>query len=352
MLETASRRTRGPSKPPKRRSRAVVVLVSLVLVIMALVVAAGGLYTYFSGASGTQEPVAFTIAPGATGSQVADDLVEQRVVRSAFAFKLVAKVKGIPLEFEAGEYELHTNMKADEVLSVLTAGPPPPEGVDVLFPEGYRLDQDAARAHEALGIDPEAFLDAATSGSFSLPPYLPKKVDSVEGFLFPATYQFEDGVTADQVIQRMVDQFGKVAEDLPWENAAELGVSKFDIVVIASMIEREARFQEDRPKIAAVIYNRLAKGMPLQIDATVQYAKGSWDPVTTADYELDSPYNTYQVDGLPPGPIASPGEASLAAALNPAKANFLYYVVIDAEGHHGFTDSYEEFLQLKDQYQG
>jgi UPF0755 protein len=330
----------------------VVVLVSLVLVIVAVMIAAGGLYTYFSGASGAQRPVAFTIQPGATGSQVTDQLVQEGVVRSAFAFKLVAKVKGIPLEFEAGDYELSTNMKAGDVLSVLAAGPPPPEAIEVLFPEGYRLEQDATRAHDALGVDREAFLEAATSGSFALPPYLPKKVDSVEGFLFPATYQFEDGVSADQVIQRMVDQFGKVAEDLSWDHAAELGVSKFDIVVIASMIEREARFQEDRPKIAAVIYNRLAAGMPLQIDATVQYAKGTWDPVTTADYELDSPYNTYQIQGLPPGPIASPGEASLAAALNPADADYLYYVVIDAEGHHGFTDSYDEFLHLKDQYQG
>jgi UPF0755 protein len=124
------------------------------------------------------------------------------------------------------------------------------------------------------------------------------------------------------------------------------------VVVIASMIEREAKFAQDRPKIAAVIYNRLKKKMPLQIDATVQFALGDWGKLTTPDYDVDSPYNTYRAQGLPPGPICSPGLASIQAALEPAKADYLYYVVIDAQGHHGFTSSYQKFLELRDKYQG
>jgi UPF0755 protein len=182
--------------------------------------------------------------------------------------------------------------------------------------------------------------------------YLPKGTKSVEGFLFPSTYDFLKDVKADDVVRRMLAEFEDQVKDLPWANAEALDVTKYEVVVAASLIEREARFDEDRGKIAAVIYNRLKKGMALQIDASVQYVLGSWGPITVKDRDLPSPYNTYLHAGLPPTPIASPGLKSIIAALTPAKANYLYYVVIDAAGHHAFTNSYQEFLRLKDQYQG
>jgi UPF0755 protein len=160
-------------------------------------------------------------------------------------------------------------------------------------------------------------------------------------------------VTADAVIKRLLAQFKSEVSGLPVNNYKRLGLeSPYDVVIVASMIEREARFPEDRPKIARVIYNRLSKGMALQIDATVQYALGNWRPLTLDDLEFASPYNTYLHQGLPPTPIAAPGRASLEAALSPARGKWLYYVVIDAQGHHAFTASYDEFLRLREQYQG
>jgi UPF0755 protein len=214
------------------------------------------------------------------------------------------------------------------------------------------MEEVAGEVRRDVGIPRKDFLAAARSGRYSLPPYLPQGTDTVEGFLFPNTYEIRQDATADDVINRLLAEFQAEVKDLPWSNATKLGVTPYQVVVVASMIEREARFAQDRPKIAAVIYNRLEKDMPLQIDATVQYALGDWRELTKPDYSVDSTFNTYQHQGLPPGPICNPGLASIEAALEPAKANYLYYVVIDAQGHHGFTSSYQKFLELKDKYQG
>jgi UPF0755 protein len=354
MLEGFPTRTERKSDRQRRRRGAVVLLV-LLLAFMAVAVAVGGFYTWATGASGAQKPVVFVIPPGATGSEVADLLAEKGVVRSALGFRVAAWAEGSSMQFDAGTYDLTTNMDAGAVLAVLEEGPLVERGIQATFPEGYRLEQMADRAEDQLGVDHRKFAELATGGHFALPPYLPEATDTVEGFLFPSTYEFDKGVTEEDVIQRMIDQFAEEARALPWEEAerpSTLGLTPYQMVIVASLIEREARFQEDRPKIAAVIYNRLEQGMRLEIDATVQYGLGNWGPILRQDRELDHPYNTYRIDGLPPGPICSPGLPSLEAAQNPANADFLYYVVIDAEGHHAFTASYEEFLQLVDQYQG
>jgi UPF0755 protein len=351
MLDTMPRRSERSVRPVRRR-RGLVVLVTLLLVVMGLAVAAGTFYRYATGASGPQEEVVFTIPEGATGTEVASLLEREGVIRSAFAFRLVGKVQGSSMEFAAGDYELTTNMDAREVLAALERGPLLEDGTEATFAEGLRIEQIAVRAEEQLGIAGAAFLKEARSGKYALPPFLPEGTSSVEGFLFPSTYEFDPDTTAAGVIERLLAQFEEEAADLPWENAERLGLSPYEIVVVASLIEREARFPEDRRNISAVVHNRIAKGMRLEIDATVQYALGDWEPILQSDREVDSPYNTYRIDGLPPGPIASPGRAALQAALSPADVDYLYYVVIDAEGHHAFTASYEEFLRLVDQYQG
>jgi UPF0755 protein len=159
------------------------------------------------------------------------------------------------------------------------------------------------------------------------------------------------GVTADSIIQEMIDRFGVTAATLPWQNAKKLGLTPYQVVNVASMIEKEAGVDQDRPLIAAVIYNRLAKGMQLGIDATLLYD----DPtpgdgtLTNSDLESNSPYNTRKHTGLPPTPIASPGEKSLEAALSPAKADYLYYVLCpaDGKGKSRFSRTYDEFLHDK-----
>ncbi|HZJ03096.1 MAG TPA: endolytic transglycosylase MltG, partial [Thermoleophilia bacterium] len=143
--------------------------------------------------------------------------------------------------------------------------------------------------------------------------------------------------------------FSQKTAELPWENASELGVSPYQVVIIASLIEKEARIPEERAKVSAVIYNRLEEGMTLGIDATVRYAVKKWTgPLTRSDLAVDSPYNTRVETGLPPGPIASPGLAALEAALQPEEVDYLYYVLQDEAGHHFFTASYDEFLQAKE----
>jgi peptidoglycan lytic transglycosylase G len=353
MLETLPKR--AERQPPERRRGLVVLLVILIL-LGALVATGAGFWSWATGAaSGPRTKLVVTIPDGATGAMVADLLEKEGVIRSTWAFKLLSRFRGFSGGFQAGVYtNLTTNMTVEEALDALKKGPLPKEVLQALFPEGLTVRQTAERVQEQLGIPRNDFLRAATSERFWLTPYLPKGTTTVEGFLFPKKYEFEAGATADLVIKRLLTQFKREVRDLPWANSKQLRLKRpYDVVIVASMIEREARFPEDRPKIARVIYNRLARGMPLQIDATVEYALGAYKAkLTLEDLKVVSPYNTYLHQGLPPTPIASPGLASLEAALVPAKGKWLYYVVIDGQGHHAFTASYDEFLRLKEKYQG
>lgn len=352
MLETEERPVTGRRRAGERGPLRGLIALIVFVVVLAAVIAPLGWFWHAVGASGDRRDVDFTVAAGISGTEIASQLEARGIIRSALGFRLLATIRGSTLQFQAGTYPLSTNMPAGEALDALGRGPARVRGVGLSFPEGNRLEEVGAQVQRDLGIRRKAFMQAARSGEYSLPPYLPDGTDSVEGFLFPDTYELPRGSDSDAVIERLLQEFEAEVADLPWEQAKKLGVTPYEVVVVASMIEREARFQEDRPKIAAVIYNRLELDMPLQIDATVQYALGDWDPLTRPDYGFKSPYNTYVAQGLPPGPICSPGVASIQAALQPAAADYLYYVVIDAQGHHGFTDSYDEFLRLKDKFKG
>src|ERR671939_1142585 len=174
-------------------------------------------------------------------------------------------------------------------------------------------------------------------------------VKTTEGYLFPAKYDFEKSVTAPQIVDRLLEQYLLETQDLDFADAKErLDLTENQVVTVASLIEKEAANPEEKPLIASVIYNRMRKDTPLQIDATIQYAlKRPKASLSMADLKVDSPYNTYQNKGLPPGPICSPGRESLQAALNPADTNYLYYV-LEADGQkHFFTSDYDEFLRAK-----
>lgn len=324
----------------------------LLIFLLVLVLAGTGVavaYRYATGASGPSRPVTVEVPDGATAEEVGGILEDSGVIRSSLGFRVVAQIRGLGSSLQAGTYQLATNMTVSEVLDALAAGPAA-ETVMATFPEGLEVEEAAAVASEHLGLDQEAFRSAATSGEFALPPYLPSGVGTVEGFLFPKTYEFPAEVDERAVIARLLAQFEEEAATLDWSRAEDLGLSPYEMVVVASLIEREARIPADRAKISAVIHNRLREEMPLQIDATVQYALPEDNRLLTEeDYEVDSPYNTYLYQGLPPTPIASPGLASLRAALEPADADFLYFVVVDQEsGRHGFAETYQEFLRLKD----
>ena len=325
------------------------VLLVAFLVIVGGLVGVGAYYGYCKGTGGQQSPVELTVADGASGEQVVAELHDLGVVRcGGLVGRILLRGTGKADAIRAGSFSLTTNMTFDDAIEVLSTPPPPIPTVRLTIPEGYRLTQIAERVQEELGINSERFLALAQRNGWSIDPYLPQG-KGTEGFLFPETYRFPEGSTsAKDVVQRLLQQFDTEAGTLDWSRADALGVSPYEVVVIASMIEREARVPSDRAKIAAVIYNRLADGMPLGIDATIGYIDP--DPsngLTVSDFEIDSPYNTRLHTGLPPTPIASPGMASLRAALAPADVPYLYYVLCGSDGHHRFSVNYEQFLRDK-----
>jgi UPF0755 protein len=347
MVDTLQRRSARP--PKEHRFRGIVILLVIILVLGGILVAGGTFYNWATTASGPQTPITLEIPRGATGAQVAELLRAKDVIRSTFIFKLEARFRGFKAGFEAGRYSnLTTNMTISEVLDALKKGPAVESLPPVTFPEGLTVAQTADRAFKKLGISKKTFLKAAKSGDYSLPPFLPEGTKTVEGFLFPNTYDFLKDATADAVIKRLLSQFEHEAAALPWDQAKDLGVTPYQAVIVASLIEKEARYNPDRAKIARVIYNRLKKGMLLQIDATINYALGRSGPILLKDRDVPSPFNTYLHTGLTPTPIASPGKASLLAALAPAAGNWLYYVLVDCKtGRHAFATSLTEFNRIR-----
>jgi UPF0755 protein len=218
-------------------------------------------------------------------------------------------------------------------------------------PEGLTVAQTAETlAGTGLG-DARDFLAAAVAGNFNGYRFLDGAAD-LEGYLYPETYDVYSDASARDVIDRMLKQFDRLFTEEYYGKAEASGLSVAEVVTIASLIERETRVPEERALVASVIMNRIAMGMPLQIDATVQYALGEQkDRLSYEDLEIDSPYNTYKIEGLPPGPICSPRIECVEAALNPADTDYLYYVLRpELDGRHNFATGYDEFLRFKDAY--
>jgi len=314
----------------------------LVLLILGTGLAGVTYYRWCEGASGAQEPVGVTIPPGTSASGVISLVHERGVVRcGGLVGRFILYRKGTP-EFRAGTFHLFTNMTFDEAVKVLTTPPPRARTVNLTIPEGFRLTQIADRVHETVGIPAKRFMGVATNGTWSLPPYLPSGAKTTEGFLFPQTYRIAvKTATGKAIVRELLDEFRTEARSLTSEDAPRLHVTPYQVVTIASMLEKEARVPKERPLVAAVIYNRLRIGMKLGIDATLLYD----DPtpgdntLSASDLLSKSPYNTRLHAGLPPTPIASPGLPSLLAALQPAHVRYLYYVLCpkDGNGVHRFA---------------
>jgi len=313
-----------------------------VVVALVLGAAAAGLLWYRgqtnpSGPPG--EPVAVSVPQGTSVAAIASLLEDAGVIGSASAFRLYLRTKGGGSGFKAGDYELPRRSSFDDVVAALEDGPER-EFVRLTVPEGLTLPQVAERVGALPGRSAEAFLAAAGSGQVRSR-YQPAGSTSLEGLLFPDTYNVDEDEDEAEILRRMVSTFDAKAAAAGVDKVVQGGlVDPYQAVVVASLVEREARVPEDRGMISRVIYNRLKAGMPLQVDATVIYALGRTGErglrVLFEDLEVDSPYNTYKVTGLPPGPIASPGLAALEAAVSPTPGPWLYYVVVDAEGRHAF----------------
>lgn len=349
---------RSNRRRPRHRSgrRFLGVLVSLV-VIVGLVAAVffGGraIMGVFNGdvpdfeGSG-QGSVDVRITSGDTASDIATALLDAGVIASERAFRDAATADSDSRSIQPGLYAMREQMAAARALDLLL-DPAARLTESVTIPEGFTVEQVLAALAEATGL-PLADYEAAAEqpAAIGLPDYAQGRL---EGFLFPSTYDLDPELSAVQVMQNLTAQFTAVSTQLQLEDRADtLGLTPYEIVTVASMIQSESRIDAERPMIARVIYNRLSRDIPLGIDATTAYGLDKpGDELTTEDFQSSSPYNTRINQGLTPTPISNPGEASLEAALSPAIGPWIYYVLEDAEGHHFFTDSAAEFAAAKAQ---
>jgi len=330
--------------------RAVLALVVLAVIGFLLVTGVRGWFRAQLDPSGPPgEALTLTVPAGATTGDIAEQLENEGVIPNSTFFRYYADWKGYG-NFQAGEYQMHLNSSADEAIAVLDAGPIPPTFDRFGVREGLWVAEMLPKIAEQIpGMTPEALQAALDSGQIQ-PRYRPEGVTSWEGLLFPAFYDIEDDATPVEVIAKMNDEFSRVTGELGYGGAeAKVGLSAYDVIKVASMIEAEAKTDGDRVKIARVIYNRLKEQMSLDIDAICLFGAQTRDPAILTRKFLDNegstgPYACRKDPTLPATPIAAPGRASLEAALNPAEGNWLYYVVADAEGNHFFTADYDEFI--------
>lgn len=272
-------------------------------------------------AGGEARMVRVTVPRGATARAVGADLERRGLIRSAFVFNYDAHGRTL----KPGVYDFKPSESPREMLRRLERGDV--ATVRVTLPEGFTLRRIAHRlAQHGIVADEQAFLTLVTTQGNTLHASFTPPAD-LEGYLFPDTYRFPVGATDTQVAQQMLSEFDKLVATGEQDDIRASGRTLHDIVTVASLVEGEAETDADRPRIAGVIYNRLARNMRLEIDATVQYAQGFHkNRLLYRDLAVDSPYNTYKISGLPPGPICCPGLPSLKAALHPTASDFLYYV--------------------------
>jgi len=290
--------------------------------------------------SSNNTPQIFVIKPGQPIVAIAQNLKAANLIKNAFAFRLLVAQMGIGKNIQAGDFRLSQNMTSREIASQLTHG-----AIDIwiTFPEGLRKEETAQII--------EAKLNMSTNESYQ---FDKKEFIALaqEGYMFPDTYLIPKDSTAQDIVKRLNTTFSEKVSDKILEKGSKNYLSAPEVVTLASLIERESKTSEERPVIAGILINRLNAGIPLQVDATVQYAKGYdaaknawWPQITQDDYrQVKSPYNTYLFVGLPSGPIASPGLESIRAAAEPTETNYLYYLH-DLDGKIHYAKTIEEHQQ-------
>lgn len=301
--------------------------------------------------------IVLTLPPGSSTASISDLLAEHSVVPSSRAYEWYVRFKGGPA-FQAGEYTFQSNSSVWETMAVLEAGPSRVAQAaqqPLTIPEGLTVAQMAALLDEVAGLsfNGRDFLEAVRARPVlslvaPVPAVLPDGViDPAEGQLFADTYFFDSQTSAEQLAALMVDRLDAVLTELGYDEAPRrVGLTPYEALIVASMIEREAQLPEDRAKVARVIYNRLARGWSLGLDATVVYAVGTQE-LTAELLAVNSPYNTRVLVGLPPTPIAAPGRASLEAALNPQDGPWMFFVLTSPDGTLSFSETDEEFQRDK-----
>ena len=293
----------------------------------------------------TGENIIITVEPGMTNADIATLLQNKKMINSPVFFRLQSKFARMERSLQAGEYEIVSGMSNWEIIDLFSKGQVRHKTLTI--PEGYTIEQIAKKIEESGLGSAEEFKKAAKD--YAPYSYMETSNNSVifkaEGFAYPSTYYLSPGSAEKEILAIMVKEFDtQLTEDIR-QKAKDKNMSIRDLVNLASLVEKEAVFPEERPVIAGVFLKRLQIQMPLQSDTTIQYILGvQKKEISIADTKIDSPYNTYLYAELPPGPIASPSISTINAVLDPKQTNYLYFVA-DLEGHHHFTETYQDHLK-------
>ena len=366
--EPSVRRKRRRRRRKSRAKRIIIIVAIAVAVVAAVIGISYGLGKHFANSylvaeeqqdvdvdMNSEETIAIEIPQGATTRDIASILKENGIIGSELSFRMKSRFSGADGTYNYGTFYLSKSMDTDQIISTLQGASQPSDNMRLTIPEGYTARQIAALVDEMGIVTGDDFINEMNNGVFDYAflEDVPKRDYYLEGYLFPDTYFLSGNETAHDIISMMLDRFEQVYNEDINDALASTDYTLDQIITIASMVESEAKLDEERPTIAGVIYNRLDIDMPLQIDSTVQYALATRNEVVTeSDLQVDSPYNTYQNTGLPAGPICNPGEASILAALNPEEHNYYYYVLKEQGGsEHHFAENYDDFLEAKAQYQ-
>jgi UPF0755 protein len=309
------------------------------------------LFQPFHGSEG--DPVTVSIPKGSSVSEVGDLLDDSGVVSSSTLFQIRVSLAGKRSDLLPGTYTLHRNESYSEAIDDLTTPPEQRSTVTVTIPEGLSRAQIAPLAKQA-GLS-GGYAKASVSSKFLRPNNYGAqgRARNLEGFLFPDTYELKAGASTSDLVQLQLQDFRRRITAVNMKYAKSKNLTVYDVLIIASMIEREVQVPRERPLVAAVIYNRLHRGIPLGIDATTRFAVGNYtEPLTESQLSSPSPYNTRNHAGLPPGPIGNPGLAAIEAAAHPAKVGYIYYVVKPGTcGEHNFSSTAAQFQRDQAAYQ-
>ena len=325
----------------KTRIIKIVILALCGLGTLCLMILLVGVYLT-SAPSSSEEIVNFEVPTGSSSQTIAQQLAKQKLIRSEHAFRIVVRHRRSDRHLHAGTYVLRRNMTLWQIVDEFEKGQV--TLISWTVPEGLTAGA-IAELWETAGLGTaESFREAS-----ELPRLLKQyglEDKTVEGYLFPNTYKFAKGITVEQAVEMMLSEFKQQWPETFDKEARSLGLTRHEIVTLASVIEKEAQVKSERPRIASVFHNRLKRKWRLQADPTVLYALGNPKRLLTrADLSVDSPYNTYKHKGLPPGPIANPGIDSIIAALRPEKTDYFYFVAI-GEGKHHFSKTLSEHNRM------
>ena len=331
----------------------------VIYLLVILVMLGGGILLYYNSllnpADSNGEKKIVEIPKGYTVKDVAKLLEKEGIIKKDLAFEVAVKLDNKQNQLQSGRYLLSSSMAMNEIINSIANGQAIDDSIKVTIPEGYELEMIAEKMEQAGLTTKEKFIKAAQNIDQYDYPFLeslPRDKDRkylLEGYLFPDTYKFSKDVTEEEIIDAMLNRFNKVFKKRYYKRVEQLGMTVDDIVTMASLIEREAKHDNERALISGVYYKRLDMGMKLQCDATIQYALGEQKQrLLYSDLEIDSSYNTYKHAGLPVGPISSVGEASIKAALYPEDTDYIYYVAKE-DGSHVFSRTLEEHNKAKNE---